>query len=88
MSQTSWFGSAQAIRMFLRICGGSPPRFTWPTVRELRATSVAETHLGRSWQRWSRHFSGGQWQSGVDGLESFLALIRQNLERNVLESTR
>ena len=33
MSQTSWFGSAQAIRMFLRICGGSLPRFTWPTVR-------------------------------------------------------
>ena len=72
-----------------------PPDMWWfsPPVhlangQELRATNVVETHLGRSWQRWSRHFSGGQWQSGVDGLESFLALIRQNLERNVLESTR
>ena len=72
-----------------------PPDMWWfsPRVRlangeELRATSVVETHLGRSWQRWSRHFSGGQWQSGVDGLESFLALIRQNLERSVPESVR
>ena len=72
-----------------------PPDMWWfsPPVRlangrELRATSVVETHLERSWQRWSRHFSGGQWQSGIDGLESFFALIRQNLERSVPESVR
>ena len=72
-----------------------PPDMWWfsPSVhlandQELPATSVVEDYLERSWQRWSRHFSGGQWQSGVDGLESFLALIRQNLERSVPETAR
>ena len=72
-----------------------PPDMWWfsPPVRlangqDLPATNAVEAHLGRHWQRWSRHFSGGQWQSGVDGLESFLALIRQNLERSVPESVR
>ena len=44
-------------------------------------TESIEHYLGRDWQRWSRHFSSGQWQSGVDGLESYLALIRRDLER-------
>lgn len=39
-------------------------------------TEVREQLLGRTWQRWSRHFQAGQWQSGVDGLESFVALMR------------
>ena len=67
-----------------------PPDMWWfsPAVhlkngQALPATSVVEVYLGRRWQRWSRHFNNGQWQSGVDGLESFLALIRQDLERSV-----
>ena len=56
--------------------------------KELPNTHVVETYLGHSWQRWSRHFSAGQWESGVDGLESFLALIRQELARSVPESVR
>ena len=63
-----------------------PPDMWWfsPAVhlrdgQALPATSVVETYLGRTWQRWSRHFTSGQWQSGVDGLESFLALIRRDL---------
>lgn len=67
-----------------------PPDMWWfdPPVRcadgqALPATSVIEHHLGRIWQRWSRHFSGAQWKSGVDCLESYLALIRQDLERGV-----
>jgi hypothetical protein len=51
--------------------------------RAITATEVVERHLGRSWQRWSRHFTDGQWQSGIDGLESYVALIRSDLERNV-----
>ena len=35
------------------------------------------------WQRWSRHFSHGQWRPGIDGLESYLALIRRDLERSL-----
>ena len=52
------------------INGSSPP-----------ATDVQESHFGRTWQRWSRHFNQGQWRSGVDCLETFLALIRKELLR-------
>lgn len=65
-----------------------PPDMWWfcPAIRRadggvIQATDVIERHLGRDWQRWSRHLNGGQWRSGVDSLESFLALIRRELER-------
>ena len=65
-----------------------PPDMWWfyPAIRRadgraIPATEVIERHLGRDWQRWSRHFNAGQWRSGVDSLESFLALIRRELER-------
>lgn len=44
-------------------------------------TQATEVHLGRSWQRWSRHFQPGQWRPGRSGLESYLATIRRDLER-------
>jgi len=47
----------------------------------IQATEVVENYLGREWQRWSRHFQPGQWRSGVDGLQSFLALIQHELVR-------
>ena len=72
-----------------------PPDMWWfsPAVHlangeALPATNVVEHYLGQEWQRWSRHFRNGQWQSGVDGLESFLALIRHNLEHSVPEMAR
>ena len=49
----------------------------------LPRTDAVQTYLGREWQRWSRHFRSGQWESGIDGLESYLALIRQDLEQSV-----
>jgi Prokaryotic E2 family E len=52
--------------------GGSPP-----------ATEVVETHLGRTWQRWSRHLQPGQWKSGIDGLQTYLALITTDVARHV-----
>jgi len=52
--------------------------------RPFPATECYEQHLGRRWQRWSRHFQPGQWRSGIDSLESFLALIRKELERSAL----
>jgi hypothetical protein len=65
-----------------------PPDMWWfnPAIRladgrVAAATEVTEHHLGRTWQRWSRHFNSGQWRSGIDSLESFLALIRRELER-------
>jgi len=65
-----------------------PPDMWWfdPPVRRadgkpIEAADVMESHLGRTWQRWSRHFNGGQWRSGVDTIESFVALIRRELIR-------
>jgi hypothetical protein len=79
--------------LLLRIGAGYPdvaPDMWWldPPVRRadgqaIPATDVIEHYLGRSWQRWSRHLTAGQWRSGVDGLESFLALVRRELERSV-----
>jgi len=79
--------------LLVRLSAGYPdvaPDMWWfdPPVRRadgqpIPATDVIEHHVGRSWQRWSRHLSGGQWRSGVDGLESFLALVRRELERSV-----
>jgi hypothetical protein len=78
--------------LLLRLQPGFPdiaPDMWWfdPAVRRadgkpIPATDITEHHVGRAWQRWSRHFGGGQWKSGIDTLESFLALIRRELERS------
>ena len=47
------------------------------------ATEVREPHLGRTWQRWSRHLQADQWRAGIDGLETFLALICTDLDKHV-----
>jgi len=43
------------------------------------ASEVMESHLGRCWQRFSRHLNGG-WRPGVDSLRSFFALIQRELQ--------
>jgi hypothetical protein len=60
-----------------------PPDMWWVSPEILRAdksaipaTEVRQPLVDRTWQRWSRHFQPGQWQSGIDGLESYLTLIR------------
>ncbi len=88
----------EATDLLLRLSPGYPdvhPDMWWfdPPVHladgtNLPATDVVERHLGRTWQRWSRHFTNGQWQSGVDGLETYLALIRRDLERSVREPAK
>ena len=72
-----------------------PPDMWWfdPPVRradgvKIPATDVIEHFLGRSWQRWSRHLAAGQWRSGVDGLENYLALVRRELERSAQGAAR
>lgn len=81
--------------LLLRFSPGYPdvaPDMWWfdPAIRRadgipIAATDVIEHYLGRSWQRWSRHLIAGQWRSGIDGLENFLALVRRELERSVPE---
>jgi hypothetical protein len=71
--------------VLLRLAAGYPdvaPDMWWcsPAIRRadgsiIPATDLTEQHLGRSWQRWSRHFRAGQWKSGIDGLESYIALV-------------
>ena len=84
--------------LLLRLSTGYPdvpPDMWWfdPGLRRgdglvVPSTEHTEQYLGRSWQRWSRHFNAGQWQSGVDGMENFLALVRRELERCALEPRR
>ena len=88
----------RASDLLIRLHPGYPdvqPDMWWfsPAVRlasggSLPRTDTVETYLGRSWQRWSRHFNGGQWKPGIDGLESYLALIRQELLRGIPAGAR
>ncbi len=81
----------QSVDLLVRLPAGYPdlpPDMWWfdPPVRlatgaTVPATEATEQHLGRTWQRWSRHFQPGQWKSGIDGLESYIALIREELTR-------
>ena len=82
--------------LLLRLSTGYPdvpPDMWWfsPAIRAsdgraIRAIDHVENHLGRQWQRWSRHFNSGQWQSGIDCLETYLALIRREIERCVAKA--
>lgn len=47
--------------------------------RPIAATESREPYLGRIWQRWSRHLNPGQWRAGIDSLESYLSLVRKEL---------
>lgn len=83
--------SSEESDLLVRLPSGFPdvaPDMWWfaPAVKlangaTVQATEMTENHVGRTWQRWSRHFQAGQWRSGVDGLESYLALIQGELIR-------
>lgn len=76
--------------LLLRLSPGYPdvpPDMWWfyPAVRRtdgrtIAATESQENYLGRTWQRWSRHLNSGQWRSGIDSLESYLALVHKELQ--------
>jgi hypothetical protein len=80
----------RASDLLLRLSPGYPdipPDMWWfdPPIlrvdgREIPCTQSRERHVGRDWQRWSRHLSPGQWRSGIDSLESFLAIVRRELQ--------
>jgi hypothetical protein len=81
------------VDLLLRLPGGFPdaaPDMWWisPTVAYANgtvppATEVREAHHGVTWQRWSRHLALA-WRPGIDNLQSYLRLIRTDLERGVL----
>jgi hypothetical protein len=78
--------------LLLRLSPGFPdvpPDMWWfdpPISRQgggaIQATDVREQHLGRTWQRWSRHLEPSQWKSGIDRLENFIGLIGAELARS------
>ena len=45
----------------------------------IEAVQVMENHLGRTWQRWSRHI-GGQWRPGTDGLRSYMRYVHMCIQ--------
>ncbi len=77
--------------VLLRLPPGYPdvaPDMWWvdPPVRrstgdQIAATELSEVHIGREWQRWSRHFAAGQWQAGIDRLENFIGLMSAEFGR-------
>lgn len=56
-----------------------PPIRLAATGQFAKASEVTEVHLGRSWQRFSRHLNGG-WRPGVDSLRSYFTLIQRELQ--------
>lgn len=79
-----------ACELLVRLPPGFPdagPDMFWfasPVTRTdgqpIPATDVTETHLGRTWQRWSRHI-GGAWRPGIDDLRSYITYIATCLRR-------
>jgi len=43
------------------------------------AANNFENHVGRQWQRFSRHLAE-PWKSGIDGLPMFMAIIQKELQ--------
>ncbi len=56
------------------------PALTTAVGVTIPGTETREIHLGRSWQRWSRHIQG-QWRPGIDNLATYLAYVRRCLDR-------
>jgi len=52
--------------------GGAPP-----------AAGDRLDYNGRTWQRWSRHLAVA-WRPGIDSLQTYLRLIRTDLEKGAL----
>lgn len=77
------------VDLLLRLSAGYPdiqpdmwwvaPRLTLANGSIIAATELTEHYLGREWQRWSRHFPVGQWRPGLDGLESYLTVVRTQM---------
>jgi Prokaryotic E2 family E len=78
------------VDLLLRLPGGFPdaaPDMFWthPVVSYAGggippASDVRLDYNGRTWQRWSRHLVVG-WRPGVDNLQTYLRLIRTDLEK-------
>lgn len=57
-----------------------PPIRLAATGQFAQASEVTEAHLGRNWQRFSRHLPAGVWRPGIDGLSTFMPVIWRELQ--------
>lgn len=57
-----------------------PPIRLGATGQFAQASEVTESHLGRSWQRFSRHLPSGAWRPGIDSLRTFMPFIWRELQ--------
>ena len=83
--------SLEAVDLLIRLPAGWPdttpdmfwvdPRVTYANGAEPPQANSIEPYLGRTWQRFSRHLPAG-WNDS-DGLETWLAMIRDILTREV-----
>lgn len=55
-----------------------PPIRLAATGQFATASEVMESHLGRIWQRFSRHLNG-TWKPGIDSIRSFFVFIQREL---------
>jgi hypothetical protein len=80
--------STEKVDLLLRLPLGFPdaaPDMFWvyPSLKteaggQIPGTELLESHVGRTWQRWSRHIAQ-QWRPGIDNLETYLAYVRRCL---------
>lgn len=81
--------SPSTVDLLLRLPHGFPdaapdmfwadPAVTYANGAVPPATNVREVHHARTWQRWSRHLAVA-WRPGIDNLQTYLRLIRTDLE--------
>ena len=56
-----------------------PPIRIAATGQYAPASEVIETHMNRTWQRFSRHLNG-TWKPGIDSIRSFFVFIQRELQ--------
>jgi hypothetical protein len=59
----------------------SPQLLLVPGNRIPSCANVSETHFGKTWQRWSRHYRQGQWRRNIDNLGSHFNMIAEELRK-------
>ena len=84
--------SERSVELLVRLPAGYPnarpdmfwtiPRVTLTNGQLPQGAGVNENHGGRTWQRWSRHWTT-PWRPGVDGLDTFLVAIRNEITKGI-----
>jgi Prokaryotic E2 family E len=55
------------------------PRLKRPDSSNPKNADVDTPMFGRTWQFWSRHLDDADWRPGVDSLQTYLSIVRDEL---------